>query len=57
MSLLDLLEMACDWKAASEMSPNGSFAGSIEYSRERFNLSDEMVRILENTGRELGWME
>lgn len=58
MSLLDLLEMACDWKAASETSgKNSSFAGSIEFGKERWKLSAEMVRILENTGRELGWME
>lgn len=57
MSLFDLIEMCCDWKAAGEMSPNGSFAGSIEYNKERFNLSPEMVKILENTGREMGWME
>lgn len=57
MSLLDLIEMVCDWKAASEMSPNGSFKGSIEYSKERFKLSPELMRIIENTGRELGWIK
>jgi hypothetical protein len=57
MTLFDLIEMVCDWKAAGEMSPNGSFANSIQYNRERFNLSPEMVKILENTGREMGWME
>lgn len=56
MSLIDLIEMCCDWKAAGEMSPNGDFAKSIEYNRERFNLSPEMVKILENTGREMGWI-
>jgi hypothetical protein len=58
MSLLDLIEMMADWKAASETSgKNSSFAGSIEFGKERWHLSDEMVRILGNTGRELGWME
>jgi hypothetical protein len=57
MSLFDLIEMIADWKAAGEMSPSGSFAGSIAYNIERFNLSPEMVKILENTGREMGWME
>lgn len=56
MSLLSLLEMVCDWKAASEMSPNGNFQKSIEYNRDRFNLSPQLVRILENTGREMGWI-
>lgn len=57
MSLFDLIEMVCDWKAAGEMSPNGSFANSIELNMERFNLSPQLVSILRNTGREMGWME
>lgn len=58
MSLLDLLEMLADWKAASETSgKNSSFQGSIEFAKERWNLSPEMARIFENTGRELGWIE
>lgn len=57
MSLFDLIEMVCDWKAASEMSPNGSLEGSIEYNTERFNLSPEIVKILRNTGLEMGWIE
>lgn len=57
MSLLALLELCADWKAAGEMSPNGSFAKSLEHNRERFNLSPQLVKILENTGREMGWMQ
>ena len=57
MSLLDLLEMVCDWKAAGEMSANGNFKQSIEFNTERFSLTPELVKILENTGRELGWLE
>lgn len=57
MSLLDLIEMVCDWKAAGEASPNGDFARSLELNRERFNLSPELVAILENTGREMGWIK
>lgn len=56
MSLMDLLELSADWKAAGEMSPAGSFAQSLEYNRERFSLSPQLVAILENTGRELGWL-
>jgi hypothetical protein len=56
MTLLDLLEMACDWKAASEMSANGSFEQSVEYNKERFGLSDQLVNILLNTRREMGWL-
>ncbi len=57
MGLLDLLEMACDWKAASEASPNGSFLRSIEYNKDRFNMSPQLVSIFENTAKELGWID
>lgn len=57
MSLLDLLEMCADWKAASETSKNGSMKQSIEYGAKRFDISPELVRIIENTARELGWVK
>ncbi len=57
MSLLDLIEMACDWKAAGEMSLNGSFQNSIEFNTERFNMSPQLVNIFVNTGKEMGWIE
>jgi hypothetical protein len=55
MSLLDLMEMFCDWKAASERHADGDFARSIEICVQRFGISDQLARILDNTRRELGW--
>ena len=55
MSLLDLVEMFCDWKAASERHADGDFAKSLEISRKRFGISDQLAEIFENTRRALGW--
>lgn len=56
MSLLDIMEMFCDWKAASERTKQGgSIMNSIAYNRDRFRLSPQLARILENTAKELGW--
>lgn len=55
MSLLDILEMLCDWKAAGERYKDGNIADSLAHNRERFGLSDQLFAILENTVRELGW--
>lgn len=55
MSLLDILEMLCDWKAAGERYKDGSIAQSLAHNRERFKISDQLFAILENTVRELGW--
>jgi Family of unknown function (DUF5662) len=58
MSLFDITEMLMDWKAASERHPQGAdIARSIEISRTRFQISDQLVQILRNTAKELGWTE
>lgn len=49
MSLLDIVEMLCDWKAASERHNNGNIRKSITINADRFKMSPQLVRILENT--------
>jgi hypothetical protein len=56
MDLLDLMEMLCDWKAATERHANGSLIKSLEINTERFKLSPQLRRILENTAARL-WNE
>ena len=49
MNLLDLLEMFCDWKAASLRHADGDIADSIVKNTKRFSLSPQIVRIMQNT--------
>lgn len=49
MSLLDLVEMLCDWKAATLRHNDGDIRKSIEINQKRFGYSDELKRILLNT--------
>ena len=49
MNLVQLLEMLCDWKAASMRHDNGDIRASIEINQNRFGYSDELKRILLNT--------
>jgi hypothetical protein len=49
MNLLDIVEMLCDWKAASERHNDGNIRKSIEINANRFGLSPQLVKILENT--------
>lgn len=51
MTLLDVIEMLADWKAASERHNNGNILTSIEKNADRFRLSPQLVRILENTAK------
>ena len=55
MSLNDLVEMLVDWKAASERHNDGNILKSIEKNADRFSLSPQLVKILENTAKAAGW--
>lgn len=55
MSLLDIVEMLCDWKAASERTKQGSIAQSLNHNQVRFGIDDQLAAILANTVKELGW--
>lgn len=51
MTLLDLVEMLCDWKAASERHNDGDIMRSIEVNAERFGYGEEIKRLLTNTAK------
>lgn len=57
MTLVDLLEMICDWQAATERHDDGSLAKSLEIQKERFGISDQLDAILWNTARHFGWLD
>lgn len=49
MNLVDLVEMFCDWTAATKRHDDGDIRRSIEIQQERFGYSDELKSILLNT--------
>ena len=53
MSLIDVLEMLIDWKAATLRHNNGDILKSIEINQKRFGYSDDLKKILLNTVKEL----
>lgn len=55
MSLLDIIEMLADWKAANDRN-GGDFGHSIQVSVSRFRISEQLHAILINTAKELGWL-
>lgn len=56
MTLVDVLEMLCDWKAATGRHADGDLAKSIEINQRRFGYGDEMRAVLTNTAREMDWL-
>lgn len=55
MNLLDLIEMLCDWKAATLRHNDGDILRSIEINQARFGYSDDVKALLVNTIRNYGW--
>ncbi len=53
MNLIDLIEMLCDWYAASLRHADGDIFKSIELNQERFEYSDELKQIFTNTIKDL----
>lgn len=49
MTLIDLIEMICDWKAASLRMKDGDFKGSVDYNEKRFLLDADLPTIIRNT--------
>lgn len=57
MSLFDLLEMLMDWKATGQGHVGGAdIERCLEIGRKRFGISDQLIQILANTAKELGWI-
>lgn len=55
MSLVDIIEMICDWRAATERHADGNILKSIEINSERFKISPQLKEILLNTVKYMRW--
>ena len=56
MTLVDLIEMLADWKAAGERHANGSMERSLVVQQKRFSIDPQLNRILWNTAEHYGWL-
>lgn len=49
MGLVDIIELICDWMASSKRHADGNIYKSIKLNKDRFGMSDQLCKILENT--------
>lgn len=54
MNLIDVIEMFCDWYAASKRTKNGCMEKSIDYSCKRFDMDAQVKGLFINTMIDLG---
>ena len=55
MTLMDIVEMFCDWKAATERQDNGNLRKSLEHNKKKYSIAPQLYKIFENTMKELGF--
>lgn len=55
MNIIQLIEMLCDWKAATMRHKDGNIYKSIEINQKRFGYSDEIKRLLTQTVEYMKW--
>lgn len=51
MTLIDVVEMLCDWKAATLRHNDGNLLKSIETNAQRFGYDDQLKQIFINTAK------
>lgn len=51
MNLVDIVEMLCDWKAASLRQNDGNLLKSIDTNAQRFGYDDQLKQIFINTAK------
>jgi hypothetical protein len=56
MTLIDVVEMIADWKAASRRSPDKKFVDTLDFAKNKYKIDDQLFGIIENTLKELGWI-
>ena len=49
MTLEDIVEMYCDWKAAVSRTKDGNFEKSLQINEKRFCISPQLIQIFRNT--------
>ena len=49
MNLIDIIEMFCDWKAATLRHNDGNILKSIEHNKKRFEMDPQLSKIMQNT--------
>lgn len=49
MNLIDIIEMFCDWKAATKRHNTGNLNKSIDINAEKYNINPQLVQIFRNS--------
>lgn len=57
MDLMMVIEMLCDWKAASERNPNQNFEDSLSLNIRKYGIDGLLASAIVNTAKSLGFID
>jgi hypothetical protein len=57
MTLIDLVEMVADWKAAERRSPDKKLIDTLDSSFNKYGIGEQLGCMIKNTLASLGWIE
>ena len=52
MTLVDIIEMFCDWAAATRRHEDGNIGKSIEINKKRFDFDEDLACVFVNTAQQ-----
>ena len=55
MTLVDVIEMIADWKAAARRNPDKKFEDTLEYAKNKYGIGDQLYKIVCNTLVDMEW--
>lgn len=56
MSLIDIMEMLADWKAAERRSSGQPLVNTLDYAYKKYGIDSQLGMVITNTLRDLGWI-
>ena len=56
MTLVDIIEMICDWQAAARRSPDKDLKDTIEYAMKKYKIDPQLDAIIRNTLLAFKWI-
>lgn len=56
MSLIDIIEMLADWKAAERRSPDKQLIDTLDYAFKKYKIGGQLALIIKNTLKDLKWI-
>lgn len=56
MTLVDIIEMIADWRAAARRSPDKKLIDTLAYAMNKYKIDKQLAEIIKNTLNYLNWI-